>query len=635
MLFLPLASEVAADLARVGPSKAKPVSGVLEAAAVLFVQKLASQRNAGTADKHERRFAEIVRIADEVETTAPGRFAKQVADLFDAGAFREGLAMLEENGIALLAADIEFDSAQLRDEHGGWNYSFAVSYAQRVNPRHKLAVDKLQRELLLSDQQHRFMREVLSAPDESVVVQGFAGTGKTYLIDRIVQVLNPTSTMLLALTDGQLRALKARITGGESFTARTFGQLADDLLNRDLSSTGWRLRDPSRTKLSWRPSEASVAKWLGISSVGPLTPREVIAICVRSIRTFCRSSDLVPMESHLPKTGPGVTAMDRAVLVELVGRYWRELIRPSAREIQLPVRDYHRIKLLSLTDDVIDATFTHVIVDESHELSPPMLALLDRSPQAVIALGDQLQNLGGVSASNSGGVRRRLIERSLRAGPAMDGILNPLIQAHPASLQAAFAGAAEHTTRLTYFDALPIPLHLTTLLVQDEWGLFGWFQRLSHQGVPFLLLPGARKEFELFVEDCIELYRYGTRPRHSMLFRYTSWSAVEQDKAGDKAFAAVANMLAKGYTPEHFAKAKAQYRWAKSPLVHLARVRDVKNMEFDRVMISPELVDALGGAASQPDQARVLAGLYTACSRARHELILPGEMLGRVQDLAR
>lgn len=635
MLYLPLPSSVATDLARVGASEAPTISSVLEAAAVLFVQKLSRQNSASTADKHERRFAEMLRIADEVEAAAPGRFAKQVADHFDAGAFRKGLAVLEENGVALLVPDIEFDVTQFRDERGGWNYSFAVSYGQLLNPRHKLRVDKLQADLLLSDQQHRFVREVLSAPDESVVVQGFAGTGKTYLIDRIVQVLNPASTLLLALTDGQLRALQARIAGGEAFTARTFGQLADDLLDRDLTSHGWRLRDPSRAKLSWRPSEISVAKWLGISSVGPLTPRDVIAICVRAIRTFCRSSDLVPMEHHLPKAGPGVTAVDRAVLVEIVGRYWRELIRPSAREIQLPVRDYHRIKLLSLTGEVIDTRFTHVIVDEAHELSPPMLAFLDRSPQAVIALGDQLQNLSGVSASNSSGVRRRLIERSLRAGAAMDGILNPLIQAHPAGLQAAFAGAAGHTTRLTYFDALPLPHQLTTLLVQDEWGLFGWFQRLSHQGVPFLLLPGARKEFELFVEDCIELYRYGTRPRHGMLFRYTSWSAVEQDRAGDKAFAAVANMLAKGYTSEHFAKAKAQYRWVKSPLVHLARVRDVKNMEFDRVMISPELVDALGGVASRPDQARVLAGLYTACSRARHELILPGEMLGRVQDLAR
>lgn len=112
---------------------------------------------------------------------------------------------------------------------------------------------------------------------------------------------------------------------------------------------------------------------------------------------------------------------------------------------------------------------------------------------------------------------------------------------------------------------MSVPEQPTALIVDDEWGLFGWFQRLTHQGVPFVLLKSARKDFELFVEDCIELYRHGTRPRHPMLFRYASWQALEQDKGDDKAFVAVANMLRKGYTPEHFARAKSRYRWDKAP----------------------------------------------------------------------
>jgi hypothetical protein len=153
--------------------------------------------------------------------------------------------------------------------------------------------------------------------------------------------------------------------------------------------------------------------------------------------------------------------------------------------------------------------------------------------------------------------------------------------------------------------------------------------------VPFLLLKSARKDFELFVEDCIELYRYGTRPRHPMLFRYASWQALEQDKGDDKAFVAVANMLRKGYTPEHFAKAKSRYRWDKAPKLFLGRVRDVKNMEFARVMVSPELMVAPQVAGNRNERARMLAGLYTACSRARHELIVPGGMLDWVKDQVR
>ncbi|MFP3409304.1 hypothetical protein SB757_32315, partial [Pseudomonas sp. SIMBA_065] len=83
-------------------------------------------------------------------------------------------------------------------------------------------------------------------------VQGFAGTGKTFLIHQFARLLEPQRTLLLALTESQLRALQARVKDAAAYTALTFGQLADELLNRDLTNNGWRLRDPYRTKLSWR-----------------------------------------------------------------------------------------------------------------------------------------------------------------------------------------------------------------------------------------------------------------------------------------------------------------------------------------------------------------------------------------------
>ncbi|MCT8163389.1 MULTISPECIES: AAA family ATPase [unclassified Pseudomonas] len=636
MFYLPLSSDQADRLAsEPEPCEFLATASLLQAAALLFVQNLPRQPTTASADAQERRFAEIVRIAQALESAAPGRFQEQVAQRFDREALAMGLGMLGENGIGLLTAEVEYPVDELLDDEGQWNFLFADSYRQRVTPLHAAYVPALASDLLLSDQQNRLLREFLSGIDESVAVQGFAGTGKTFLIHQFARLLDPQRTLLLALTEGQLRALQARVKDAAAYTAMTFGQLADDILNRDLTSNGWRLRDPYRTKLSWRPQDAQVVKWLGITDVGPLQARDVVGLCIKAVRNFCRSGDSQVQLHHLPWAGLGTTPLDQEVLLEKARLYWQELIRPSAREIQLPVRDYHRVKLLSLTSQVIDSRYTHVIVDEAHELSAPMLAVLDRSPQAVIALGDELQNLNGLSPHHGGFIRQRYIDHSLRAGPAMDGVLNPLIQAHPASIQAAFSGSAEHYTRVSFFDTVTVPEQPTALIVDDEWGLFGWFQRLTHQGVPFVLLHSARKDFELFVEDCIELYRYGTRPRHPMLFRYASWQALEQDKGDDKAFVAVANMLRKGYTPEHFAKAKSRYRWDKAPKLFLGRVRDVKNMEFARVMVSPELMVAPLAAGNRNERARLLAGLYTACSRARHELIVPGGMLDWVKDQVR
>ncbi|GLH33133.1 TPA: AAA family ATPase [Pseudomonas putida] len=636
MFYLPLPSDQAERLASAAPATDFfPRASVLQAAAVLFVQNLPRQPASVSADAQERRFAEIVRIANEVETAAPGRFQGQVAQHFDREAFAMGLGMLGENGVALVSPEVDYPEEEFQDDEGQWNFQFADSYRQRVTPLHPVYLPSLASDLMLSDQQNRLLREFLSGVDESVAVQGFAGTGKTFLIHQFARLLDPQRTLLLALTEGQLRALRARVKDAEAYTAMTFGQLADEILNRDLTSNGWRLRDPYRTKLSWRPQEAQVVKWLAIPDIGPLAARDVVALCIKAVRSFCRSGDSQLQLHHLPWAGPGTSPLDQEVLLEKARLYWQELIRPSSREIQLPVRDYHRVKLLSLTAELIDSRYTHVIVDEAHELSAPMVAVLDRSPQSVIALGDELQNLNGLSPHHGGFIRQRYIDHSLRAGPAMDSVLNPLIQAHPAAIQAAFSGSAEHYTRVSFFDTVTVPAQPTALIVDDEWGLFGWFQRLTHQGVPFVLLQSARKDFELFVEDCIELYRYGTRPRHPMLFRYPSWQALEQDKGDDKAFVAVANMLRKGYTPEHFAKAKSRYRWDKAPKLFLGRVRDVKNMEFARVMVSPELMVAPVTAGNRNERARMLAGLYTACSRARHELIVPGGMLDWVKDQVR
>lgn len=636
MFYLPLTSDQAERLASEAcAGEFLSQASLPETASVLFIQNLPRQQGKPSVEAQERRFAEMLRIADEVHAAAPDQFQAQVAKRFDAETFAMGLGMLGENGIGLLSPETPVDPADWRDSEGGWNFLFADSYRQLVTPLHPVSLPSLSSDLRLSDQQNRLLREFLSGVDESVAVQGFAGTGKTFLIHQFARLLDPQRTLLLAMTEGQLRALQARVTDASAFTALTFGQLADEILNRDLTSNGWRLRDAYRSKLSWRPQESQVVQWLGIPDIGPLAAREVVALCIKAVRSFCRSADEVIGLQHLPWMGPGFSPLDQEVLLEKARLYWQQLIRPSAREIQLPVRDYHRVKLLSLTREVIDVQFSHVIVDEAHELSAPMLAVLDRSPQAIITLGDDLQNLNGLSPHHGSFIRQRCIDHSLRAGPAMESVLNPLILAHPSAIQAAFTGSAEHYTRVSFFDAVTVPEQPTALLVDDEWGLFGWFQRLTHQGVPFVLLQGARKEFELFVEDCIELYRHGTRPRHNMLFRYASWQALEQDKGDDKAFAAVANMLRKGYSPEHFAKAKSRYRWDKAPKLFLGRVRDVKNMEFARVMVSPELMVAPGAGNNRNERARMLAGLYTACSRARHELIVPGGMLDWVKDQVR
>ena len=143
MFYLPLPSDQADRLANAPDSDFFTTASMLDAAAVLFIQNLPRQPATASADAQERRFAEIVRIANEVEGVAPGRFQGQVAQHFDHEAFAMGLGMLGENGIALLSAEVAYQAVELLDGEGQWNFQFADSYRQRATPLHPVHLPSL------------------------------------------------------------------------------------------------------------------------------------------------------------------------------------------------------------------------------------------------------------------------------------------------------------------------------------------------------------------------------------------------------------------------------------------------------------------------------------------------------------
>lgn len=188
------------------------------------------------------------------------------------------------------------------------------------------------------------------------------------------------------------------------------------------------------------------------------------------------------------------------MLAECAQRLWDETVRPVTSGLQLPVRGYHRIKELSLSPSAcIEPGYTHVIVDEAHDLPLPMAQFLDRCPLPVITLGDSCQRLDGAVAERAPHVRRREIFHSLRAGHEMEGAVHALIENNPVVHVHPLEGNRQQDTWVIYYptDRLSIPEDPTTILVWSEWGLFEWFQRLANAWARFSLLPGCAQGFRL------------------------------------------------------------------------------------------------------------------------------------------
>ncbi len=632
MIFLPLYRSVAQSLSEGGLPGFFDTATVAQLAAVLFIQnaqKLAEQEVALAS--MERQFAQIISAGNQANHSVPKAFHILVRERFCASQFAIGLAQLAKIKVSLLDDEHPADEGRYLDSEGEWLFTFSAEYQAKVKPLQAVYFDAYEAELSVTDPQNRALREFLAASDESFNLQGYAGSGKTHLISRFTQLLEPKRTLLLANSFGQLQALKAK--AGAHFVGMTFGQAAGQVLDSNWLSTSWRLKDKSRLQQTFQVSYADLAQTFAMPAISYLSPEQVAHICVRTVASYCNSTAQEIDVVHLPAAiASNVVALDKVVLLEIVKQYWSELCQPTDAHIRLPIRGYHRIKLLSLIDGVLDTQYSHIIVDEGHDIPTPMLQILDRSPQAVITLSDELQNLNGMAPVRDRQIRQRYIAQSVRLGKQVENVINPLIQAHPSATKQVFSGRADHCTHLQHYTGWQIPDRATTIIVADEFELFAWFQRLTHAGASFALADSTFKDFMTFAQDCIGLYNNAERPRHGLIFRYTTWDKLSEAMAHNPSFEAIERMLLKGYSQTDFQDAVGRYVRKSGGKIILARVADTKNMEFPSVYLSQGLLVKPTAHDNTNSRARLFSSLYTACTRAQHELIVPDGFSDWVAD---
>lgn len=623
MIFLPLYRTLAQSLSEGDLSEFFDTASVAQLAAILFVQnaqKLAEQQAALAS--MERQFAQIITAGNQANHSVPLAFQKLVRERFCARQFATGLAQLAQIKVSLLDDEHPADEERYLDSDGEWLFTFSGEYQAEIKPLQRVYFDAYDAELSVTDPQNRALREFLAASDESFNLQGYAGSGKTHLISRFTQLLDPKRTLLLANTFGQLQALKGK--AGAHFTGMTFGQAAGQVLDSNWLSNSWRLKDKSRLQQTFQVSYADIAQTFDMPSISYLSPEQVAHTCVRAVASYCNSTAENIDVIHLPAAiASNLVVLDKMVLLEIVKQYWQELNRPTEAHIRLPMRGYHRIKLLSLIDGVLDTQYSHIIVDEGHDIPTPMLQILDRSPQAVITLSDELQNLNGMAPVRNTQIRQRYIAQSVRLGKQVENVINPLIQAHPGATKQLFTGRADHCTHLQHYKGWHIPDQATTIIVADEFELFAWFQRLTHAGASFALVESTFKDFMTFAQDCIELYNNAERPRHGLIFRYATWDKLREGMAHNPSFEAIERMLQKGYSQMDFQEAVGRYVHKSGGKIILARVGDTKNMEFSSVYLSQGLLVKPTAHDNKDSRARLFSSLYTACTRAQHELIVP------------
>ena len=625
-ICLPIDKEAIYSVIKNSDSAQEVVAGLTtsELASIVFFQQLAGLKD--PRSNAENHLAGILKICHQ-QTKQEGttRLAQYVFDSMNRERLEHGLALIEELGIELRQSEQVI--------------GFGYSGSDRLWGTQPIGVDGIvvdekpivvtinHRSQTLARDQSRIYREVAAQYDENLHIQGYAGTGKTALIKCLLDIYEKHSARVLVLgeTQRQLAALNPDTYDYDRVHFRTFAALSRELIPHDQSNLEFNnLR--RRTKFQTPLTDKEVCKIVGVPE------NDSLAWDIRrTMYKYCQSTDREIGQSSIPLSVARVRsdAPQKAAIVELAKRLWEYLVLPNNGSIVTDIEGDHLIKLAILHRWPISKQYTHVFIDECHNLSDAKQMLLDISPQTVISLGDDYQSLTGIPVQRPEAMRLREMTESIRSGSGVDGIVNPMISLHPGARKNRFKSNSKNRFEIDYYNRRVPPQDPYVILASDSWGLFEWVQRLSVERIPIALLS-SEQQLNIFVSDCIELYKHGTCPRHHDLFRYKNWSDIYQANSGNPSFFYISRMLESGYNNKNWLEAKVFFRkYTKQSKHTVGLIADVRNHEFDSVMLTAHI--------KQPKDREVLAAYinqrYTAVTRARQKLLLPEDMRNWIEEI--
>lgn len=615
--YLPLSEELAKALSN-GASFDSTQSRHDELGALLFLlqlPKLAARPQPPL--ELERLFARLL-------TQPTSLLSSVLNDSYSKSALIQGLLFASSIGVGLMDQDA-IDQRQYVHADGTWNFDFSRAYGRpprALQHVHHRASGKI---LRLSSPQQQLVETLRANPGDSIETQAYAGSGKTFLLKEILAIqqeqLHQQKCLFLADVESKLWPVKDRFSE-KKIHARTFAQLASLMLARGNAALAEKIKQAGNRQFS----AESVVERLSVSALGTLSATWIVHAAVSAINRFCLSSDGEIGVRHLPMNIQAILpAAQQSLLSAVAQKLWGAMIDLQRVDLAIPVTPWHRLKQIALLGLEIPPTYQIVIIDEGHDLIRPVVEILDRSPQVVITLGDQFQNLQGRHVSHAASIRHREMNLSLRSGPQLCDYLNQLIDIFPDARVEPFAGNADKETIIREYPAAQFPSAPCAILVADEWGAFDWLIRNRYQD------KGAAIAYEpslgSFMNDCLSLYTGLAHPKHHRLAAYRNWADLRARMDWNHAFVRVEEWLEKvgckfgvsglynGAEPHELGRGIPS-----RPLI--VTVASAKNFELPRVAISEDLYyfsDLRGKQA----MSKKLALLYTAITRCSGQIFFP------------
>jgi len=537
-------------------------------------------------------------------------------------------------GVKMLPLEEILKQEYLKD--GSWNFDFKWSYSEGLFSS-KYFTRGAETGFFLTDEQTRLINIATSDLKEPLHIQGYAGTGKTYLIRALLETFvsmgyAPKTILVLAQRYNQIRAFPEDIR--KKFTTKTFSHLMAEILPDNF------LWLKKLTPESVRYPYGRLVAHLGLAQIGQVTPIQIISLAIATKANFCHSTDLELTAQNLPRNvedyahslSVGEFETLKRVVVKSAQEMWRLTLQPPGN-FDLPIRGYHQVKLAALMDGKVPMHYTHVVIDEAHDLSPAMIQILDNSKQNTLTLGDRFQKLRGFPSRRSSIIRERQLTHSYRAGTSLEELVNPVLNVHLLRPDEPFSGSTTIRTDIKYYRDPEIPGEPTTILVSDLWAMWDWIQRFANIGAKVTLMTD-RSGIDEFVISALNLKNNsGVKPTHRLLGRFTNWAGVQAGHYKLNTFNNVQNILRKSYTIRDWGNIKGKTLIEKPALYRLGLAENSLNMEFDRLMLTPDIADMVTNL-ERPYFGNPKSVIYAVLTRTKYSLLCPVQLREWIEEIS-
>jgi len=629
-VFLPITAETCASLLLADWAKTLGSLTDPELAAVLVVQNLAQAAekdlNAAAAEKV---LAKLIAWSVDSRKSAAVGLLSEGQRLFDPRKLYFGLNAIKSLNLRFLLAEEVLGRDYLLPD-GKWDFGFKIRHHSGNNPFRKQMVTPKNRERWLSDAQDKLVRTFRANLDEDLHVQGYAGIGKSHLIGALMECLRLKGTLVLARTSEKLATLNERMgILRDKSIGTTFEAFARSLLHGPRPQpVSEPVRGLSKPKLS---QELNIIGFRGYDAVTTLDA------CLKVLNRYCQSRDRSISAKHLPHFKIALSSLDARVLLEYSSRLWSYLEANPAWASRTGFEGLLMIKRASLAGCMVPARYTHVLIDESQDIPASLLQIIERGRQVLITLGDEYQQASGAIVKRKREVRQSDISYSVRSGRNVERLVNPLICLHSEKSKVPFEGARNADVGIEHYPQGFVPPEGCVVLTASRWDTMKWAIQMHDANCAFSFPDkSSRQDLELFMTTAVELFKpqyysveCSAEGAHSYFSEMADWQQVRDANQFDESFLWVESELEKGFKIAHVTRLN---RMIGSPgkSCMLMMAEDAGGMEFDRVLLTPELLTNVKFKDAYEFDQRICV-VYIAISRARQQLYLPFDLIEWVE----